>query len=177
LTEGQFARVEGHYRDPITGDQRRMTARNGRLVSSRSPLPFTTIDSLSFHIPGTATLKFEIGGGSTAHRMTETVMTSGPQVFERFTPATPTRTQLEEYVGAYYASEVDATYTVVADSSGVTLRYAGRNSLRLTPSVRDVFTDGRQVSVTFLRDARNKIASLTINAGRVRGIGAVKSIR
>lgn len=171
LSTAQLARVEGYYRDPFTGDQRRMTARNGRLLSSRSPQPFSTTDSVSFQIAGAATLKFDLGGDGKATRMTETVLTSGPQVFERFTPVIPTQAQLSEYAGAYFANEVDVTYQVLADSSGIKLEYAG-NTVPLAPSVKDVFTDGRQLSVTFARDGRGKIARFSINAGRVRGIVA-----
>lgn len=171
LTSAQLARLEGFYRVPATGDQRQMTVRNGRLVSSRSSRLFVATDSLSFQLPGAVTLRFELGPDGLARRMTETVLTSSPQVFERFVPATPTAAQMAEYIGSYIAGEVDVTYAIAADASALVLQYAG-NTIRLRPSVKDAFTDGRQLSVTFQRDPRGRVTRFLIDAGRVRGIAA-----
>ena len=97
-------------------------------------------------------------------------------------PATPaaaaaqalTAAKAAEYVGAYHAPEVDATYQVNATTEGITLQFGRNSNDRLAASGLDTFGDPRGVSVTFARDARGRVTSFVINAGRVRGIVATR---
>ncbi|MBL8962194.1 MAG: serine hydrolase [Gemmatimonadetes bacterium] len=91
-------------------------------------------------------------------------------------PAPPplTAAQATAYVGTFYAAEVDATYQVEADTGGVTLRIGQGANERLPRSGEDTFGVPRGLSITFARDARGRVTSFAIDAGRVRGIVATR---
>jgi CubicO group peptidase (beta-lactamase class C family) len=168
----QLSRLEGDYRNAATGEQRRITIRSGMLATSLAPVPLIANDSLTFEYQATLFLSFDPGPDGKARRLTERLLNGPPQTFERFVPITLSPAQLQEYTGAYHAVEVDATYEVRADSTGLSLGLPGDEPSRLMPSVKDHFTGPGQLGVRFIRDARGRVTSFVIDAGRVRGIVA-----
>jgi hypothetical protein len=88
--------------------------------------------------------------------------------FVRFTRARPTARELVAYAGAYYSDELDVRWTVAADSSGLVARIPGGDTLRLAPTIRDVFVGGGVV-MRFRRTGARGVGAL-LQAGRVRNI-------
>jgi CubicO group peptidase (beta-lactamase class C family) len=82
-----------------------------------------------------------------------------------------TANELQRYAGIYYAPELDASFVVTPDSGGVRITMQGGDSQRLPASARDTF-GLRGISVAFARDRGGRPTTMTINAGRVRGIQA-----
>ncbi|HSJ23608.1 MAG TPA: serine hydrolase domain-containing protein [Longimicrobiales bacterium] len=85
-------------------------------------------------------------------------------------PHQPAAGSLELLAGRYYSEELDATYTVSAGADGLTLtrRLTGTQRMAASPE-QDVFTVGGQ-TFRFLRDGDGRVASFTVEAGRVRNI-------
>lgn len=86
-------------------------------------------------------------------------------------PYTIAAADLQRYAGTYYAPELDATFVVAPDSGGVQVTLQGGESQRLAATARDTFAL-RGLTIVFGTDRRGRPASMTINAGRVRGIRA-----
>jgi CubicO group peptidase (beta-lactamase class C family) len=81
---------------------------------------------------------------------------------------TPSPRRLQDYAGAYYSHEVDATYDIERGDDGLVVRRRlGTQALR--PTGPDRFSVGSQV-FTFERDAAGVITGFTVQAGRVRNI-------
>ena len=81
-------------------------------------------------------------------------------------PWTPTAAQLREFVGEYYSADVEATYSIRADSTGGLLlvqRPASRARMRAL-SV-DTFDAGGQ-PLTFKRDASGRVTELHVATAR-----------
>jgi hypothetical protein len=76
---------------------------------------------------------------------------------------------LQPYAGGYYAEELDVTYAISADSSGLIVRIKSKELTRLRPGKPDEFSDG-YVHLAFSRDRKKRISGFTLDAGRVRGI-------
>ena len=176
LPAAHLAKLAGQYRNAVSGETRVVTAGDGTISSSLVPgLPYVADDSAHFHLtiaPFTAT--FESDGSGRVVRMIEQISGSAPTVFEPFTPVAVSPAQLGAYAGRYYAEEVDANFVVAADSGRLTVRFGAAPPRPLTPTVRDAFSAGGGTVVIFTRDAKARITGLTVNAGRVRGIGARK---
>lgn len=86
-------------------------------------------------------------------------------------PYTVTAGELERYAGTYYAPELDASFVVAPDSAGIRITLQGGASQRLPARARETF--GRpDLSVVFTPDRSGRPVTMTINAGRVRGIQA-----
>lgn len=86
-------------------------------------------------------------------------------------PYTIAAVDLERYAGTYYAPELDATFVVSPDSAGVRVTMQGGESQRLAATARDTFAL-RGLTIVFTPGAGGRPTSMTINAGRVRGIRA-----
>jgi hypothetical protein len=96
--------------------------------------------------------------------------TATAAVYLPTTPARPAPAALAAYVGAYAGSDVDATYTVAADSAGLVLRRPPDAVVRLAPAYADVF-DARGLGlVRFTRDATGAVTGLRLTLGRARDL-------
>jgi CubicO group peptidase (beta-lactamase class C family) len=85
-------------------------------------------------------------------------------------PFQPTPAQMAEYPGAYYSEELDATWDLTTQDN---LLYAVGVEDPFSPVEADVFRlDG--VVLRFVRNTDGQVTGLTVDAGRVRGIGFVR---
>jgi len=88
-------------------------------------------------------------------------------------PYKATTAELERYAGTFYAPELDASFIVAPDSGGVRITMQGGTSQRLPATARDTFAQ-RGLTVVFSDDRSGRPTTMTINAGRVRGIQAAR---
>jgi len=85
--------------------------------------------------------------------------------FERATEASPSPTELQEYVGQYHSAALDIVYDVRLEEGKLLLQYRTSPRISLLPTIRDGFS-GAGRNFVFQRDAR----------GRVRGFGMSDAI-
>jgi CubicO group peptidase (beta-lactamase class C family) len=76
---------------------------------------------------------------------------------------------LQPYTGTYYGDELEVTYTISADSSGLIVRVKSKELTRLKPGKAGEFSDG-YIHVVFTRNRKKQISGFVLDAGRVRGI-------
>jgi CubicO group peptidase (beta-lactamase class C family) len=176
LPPARLAQLAGRYRNAARGETRVVTAADGTISTSLAPgLSFLVDDSATFHLAAApVSVTFESDASGKIVRMLERIAGGPPNVFEPFTPVTVSATQLAEYAGSYYAAEVDANFIVAADSGRLTVRFGAAPPRPLTPTVRDAFSAGGGTVLLFSRDAKRRVSGVTVNAGRVRGIGGVR---
>jgi CubicO group peptidase (beta-lactamase class C family) len=86
-------------------------------------------------------------------------------------PYKVTAAELDRYTGTYYAPELDASFVVTPDSGGVRITMQDGDSQQLPATARDTF-GLRGLTVVFSQDRKGRPTTMTINAGRVRGIQA-----
>jgi hypothetical protein len=103
--------------------------------------------------------------------------TDRPVTFEPVQLVKPTSAQLAEYPGDYRSDEVQVTYRIVLEDGKLFVRH--ENEFKdipkspLQPTTSDAFFF-QGINLQFTRDASNRIASFTLNAGRVKNIRFVK---
>ncbi|PYQ73411.1 MAG: hypothetical protein DMG04_13860 [Acidobacteria bacterium] len=82
----------------------------------------------------------------------------------------PSTMDLRSSVGEYRSLEIDVTYTVALEGSGLAVRPPGGAHIVLQPVAKDVFAGDSVGTVKFLRDARGAVSGFTVNRDKARGI-------
>ena len=82
----------------------------------------------------------------------------------------PSTIDLRSSVGEYRSLEIDVTYTVALEGSGLAVRPPGGAHIVLQPVAKDVFAGDSVGTVKFLRDARGAVSGFTVNRDKARGI-------
>jgi CubicO group peptidase (beta-lactamase class C family) len=83
--------------------------------------------------------------------------------------AQPSRQALAAFAGRYRCDEIDSTYDLAADETGLTLSCLRFPPQKLAPAGPDAF-DGEMARLTFQRDASGAPSGFTVSTGRVRGL-------
>ncbi|HUP90515.1 MAG TPA: serine hydrolase [Longimicrobiales bacterium] len=88
------------------------------------------------------------------------------------TPWTPTTTELQSYVGAYYSAELETRYEVVIDKDALVARHRRNGDIALRPVRVDNFRAAPFYfsDIRFERDAQGKVTGMLVSAGRVRNL-------
>ena len=172
LSPSQLARFTGRFRNSETGDVLEISVKNQKLSVSVAPaLDIVPVSLNRFEVLGTGVpvrIAFEPATNGGALTMRMAVGTQKASTYVAFTPVAVTEAGLVEYSGRYYSEELDATYSIVADSGALLLRHTGADR-RLQPTIVDNFS-ANQLSLHFMRGGDNRITGVSINAGRVRNI-------
>ena len=176
VSAAQLQRLAGRYRNPHTEETRTIGSTATGLASNITrQLAWVPDDSLHYTLTvAPLTMTFELDARGQGARLTERSGSTARGTFERFEPVTLTSAQLQEYAGTYWAEEINAPFIVTASERGLVVRLASGDETPFVPSVRDVFVGDGQLGIAFARDARKHISGLTVNAGRVRGIVAIR---
>jgi hypothetical protein len=180
LSEQELSAFEGSYRDPLTNDFWQVSSADGNLVAvtTKGNFKFAPLGKNHFRSTNLNPVRDLVFESAPNKPTVLHVNTDGrkPIEFEAVTPASPTATQLAEYVGDYYNDELQVTYKVTLEKGKLYLRKGyGRigNNFRsrdeLLPTIKDQFSGG-SISIQFTRDSQNRIAEFTLSVGRVKGL-------
>jgi CubicO group peptidase (beta-lactamase class C family) len=180
LSAQELTERTGAYRNQINGAIWRLSAKEGKLFAElpNTSIRFGAISANEFRSIGSpleVTLTFEKQGKSMVMRMQRG--TDRPVAFEPVQLVKPTSAQLAEYPGDYRSDEVQVTYRIVLEDGKLFVRH--ENEFKdipkspLQPTTSDAFFF-QGINLQFTRDASNRIASFTLNAGRVKNIRFVK---
>jgi CubicO group peptidase (beta-lactamase class C family) len=165
--EGAISRYLGAYRDAASDEIRIVSTRGDTLFMDYGDGDLTELRPLGND-------RFAVEGSSWEVRfvapatLVEQAPNQPPASFVRFTRARPTARELAAYAGAYYSDELDVRWTIAADSAGLIARIPGGDTLRLAPTVRDVFVGGN-VTLKFRRSG-SRVSGILLHSGRVRNI-------
>ncbi|MBN1225279.1 MAG: serine hydrolase [Candidatus Aminicenantes bacterium] len=88
---------------------------------------------------------------------------------EKITITPPDLEQLREYVGEYYNDELDTTYALMLVDGKMMVRVRKNPPLQLEMTDADAFASSR-FKLIFDRNAENRIAGFTLDAGRVQNL-------
>jgi CubicO group peptidase (beta-lactamase class C family) len=166
-TVAEAATYTGTFRNPATDEIRSITARGDSLFIEYGDGDRRLLRSL-----GTRRFVVEGSPRKVSFPSTGSLVEQPPNqpeaTFIRFERARPTSRELGAYAGAYYSDELDMRWTIARDSSGLIARIPGGDTLRLAPTVRDVFVGGGVVMKFRRKDGR--VVGAMLQAGRVRNI-------
>lgn len=87
-------------------------------------------------------------------------------------PWTPTPTDLQAYVGAYYSPELETRYEVLIHNNGLVARHRRHGDIAMRPARADNFRASPFYfsDIRFERDAQGRVTGMRVSAGRVRNL-------
>jgi hypothetical protein len=175
-TRAELAALAGRYRDPASGQTRRVHVEGEtvRVEAAGGTYELAPAESRRFRVvegPPALRVAFESEGGS--WRMREAGPSRPPAVWESFEPVRPSPAELATYAGHYESAELDTTYAVELTDEGLVLK-GRRVGGTLIPTVRDEFTQGSMV-LRFERDGRGRPSGFRLGQGRIRNLRFTRS--
>lgn len=192
----QLHRLESWWTNSETGEMNFTRIVDGQLrVNQAGVLESLGGDRFRAPGPGTVELVFE-GNGPKGPQRLQIRNRNGTRMLERKDFVALTKKEFAKYAGVYRSDEIETTYAVMADSSGLVVRIGNRLLGRLEPTWRDGFllaTDAVPVSVLpsiprsqpgnnrfafeFTRDARGRIAGFVIQGRERSGVRNLPFVR
>ncbi len=162
VLESDLARFAGVYANAGTGELRRFTARDGKLLIG-GLRALNAVGPDRFQFPNSKT-EIVFSG---ADEMQVVPPTGKPQVFRRFV-LTPKR-DLSAYTGSYYSDELDTTFRVAIEGGELAVVPKFGRGLHLLHAGGDTFMTDFGIRVTFEAHG-DRIDSAILGAGRVRNL-------
>ncbi len=165
----------GVYQEMNSDMRMVVTARNDTLYAQSSfgkfPVPLKAQSASVFSRIENSSVRYIFSEGSSPE--SDLMVDFGGAIFylERITLNDKPNTNLSEFAGTYYSSELDVTYELVYNKNQLTLNYRNNEGLILTEGEKDVFGANRRTKYTFHRDKHNSIHSFVVaSEGTVKGI-------
>ena len=79
-------------------------------------------------------------------------------------------TKASEYIGTYYSDDADATYKIETRANEVWVYRMAGDIFRLTPSLKDEFTNASNGAFKFTRDKKGKITGFNVSVSRALNV-------
>jgi len=108
--------------------------------------------------------------GPKAGTETAGTATGGTERTQRAEPIQLDPAQASEYSGTYYSEDADVTYTIEARASEVWVYRMAGDTFRLTPSLKDEFTNASNGTFKFTRDKKGKISGFSVSVSRALNV-------
>lgn len=156
----------GKYLDPVSHTVVAFTVDGDRLAWGG--LPLGRIGDNRFQTAGGATLDFD--GTGEAMKVTGSRDEQIIFVAKKLGAANLAGRALADYAGTYESAELDATYRLAVDGGQLTLRNRWNPKLVLIPLVPDEFDTAGLGTLVFRRDAKGRVAGLSLFVDRIRNV-------
>ena len=174
VPEKELAAVAGSYFASANNNFRRLYVKNGKLIYSRgtSESELAPLGNNRFVMLGTpdrVEISFQAPRPGAPLQMITAVNGEVAMTHSSVEPAAYNSSQLLEFAGSYYSSEIDATYTILMQDEKLVLRR--RNVDGVTPLVdqyADVFSAAGTGTITFTRNAQHRVTGFFLSTARVR---------
>ena len=137
-------------------------------------LPLAPVGPASFAVGNyPVSVEFGVEEGGTTQQLQLQVDDDPPTLARRFVPVVPDVRESSGYVGSFYSSELDATWSVVIDQGRPALRREKRKFVVTTeplePAMRDAFSSEAGF-IRFVRDSSARVTGFDLSSSRMRGM-------
>lgn len=174
ISAQEAAKYVGLYRNPVSGDLRRVSFADGRLRMDAfgAPLELAPLEPGTFRVGGPAsetTAIFDRAGSAGGVRLQLKRQAGKPEIYAAVRPAAPSEPELGAYEGVFFSPELEVQYSVVLEGGKLFLR--GRNLPK--DALQPTFGDGFALAGRFLefrRDASGRVSGFLVQAGRIRNV-------
>lgn len=176
VPEKELAAVAGSYFDSANNNFRRLYVKNGKLIYSRGTseselAPLGNNRFLMLGTPDRVEISFKSTRRDAPLQMITVIVGVGTSTHDSVESATYTPTQLAEFTGAYYSSEIDATYNIVLQGDELAVRRKGVDGeTTMLGQFADAFSAAGTGGLRFTRNKSNQVTGFWLNTGRVRSL-------
>jgi CubicO group peptidase (beta-lactamase class C family) len=153
----------GLYREPVTGEVRRLHVENGTLHADGTPL--LRLSEREVRV-GTGTTRWIFESVSAPTSFLVEDWETFEQRWERVEPWSPDPAELSSFVGAYHSEDAETTYLVRVENGRLLVWQRPNDERALDPLYRDAFRMGGMI-VRFRRDGSGRVDALSLSLGRV----------
>lgn len=91
--------------------------------------------------------------------------------FERVKLASNPNQNIDEYIGNYYAKQLNVSYSIQVENDNLVLSYPNNENIVINEGVKDTFGANRRTKYSFIRDSEGVVTSFKVAAeGTVKDI-------
>ncbi|WP_268036495.1 serine hydrolase domain-containing protein [Algoriphagus sp. PAP.12] len=172
LNNEALAKFEGTYWDDKAKSMQKVQLKNDTLRYSgtgreRALVPISSNTFKLLNVPADVEVKFETAAKK--DQLLVSVDGSGPSIFDEVENPEFKEEDLKDYVGEYYSSEVETTYTISVKDDKIELYQVRHGFIPAKVLFKDVITADYPTNVVqFVRDSKGKVTGILITNGRVR---------
>ncbi len=179
VSTGELQKVMGHYRDGKNYRARRIYVKDDTLRYFRAPGNESKLAPLGndrfyvLDVPREQIVSFTSPKPGQPRQMIVVIDDGKPRVFNAVEPASPSRAELEGYLGTYFSEELKYEQVLRITNDSLSMWDPRTwDEFALRPFTRDVFqARGR---FTFSRDSQGRVVGFTFNTGRIRNLKFVR---
>ena len=159
------AAFAGLYREPVTGDTRRLHVEDGVLHDGSTPLFPLSPRELRV---GTSDARYVFGsdGGAAPASFFVDDWATSEQRWERVQPWSPVASDLAAFAGTYHSEDAETTYVIRVQDGRLVAWQRPDDERTLEPVYHDGFRMGG-TTVRFRRDGSGRVEALSLSLGRV----------
>jgi CubicO group peptidase (beta-lactamase class C family) len=172
LPAAAFTHYAGTYRNPATGDVRRLTVADGKLVADAFGQQFDAVplSSERFRLADLpVTLSFAFDDTGRAVRLLQSISGGDATEYLRIEPVTLSAAELSGYRGTYASEEIGTDYTLALENGALILRRPNTGDRTLVPTLTDEFVAGSLI-LRFTWDGSGRVTGFVLNAGRTQNL-------
>lgn len=169
LSTKELQQFEGDYWNEKEKYSRKIYLKNDTLRYSRAEnneSPIVPIENKVFkmlNVDADLTVSFD------DKRMNVSVDKQSSSIFNLITDKDVSNQELFEYVGRYYSSEVETTYSISIKEDSIQMYHPRHGLIELEVLFRDVLRGSWPAAIVQVkRDSNNKVSGILISNGRVR---------
>ncbi len=171
----ELASIQGVYQELNSDMKMQVYLRNDSLFAKSSmggvPVYLVSQSKDKFHRNDNASVTYDFNYG-TEDGIDMSVDFGGAEFFfEEIMLTEEPNENLEDYVGRYYADELEVIYELKLESGMLVLNYPNNCCYTLTEGQQDVFGANRRTKYVFKRDHKKNVVSFTVaSEGTVKDI-------
>ena len=180
LSTETLAKFEGTYWDNKAKSMQKVQLKNDTLRYSGSGRERVLVPTSSntfklLDVPADVEVKFETAAKK--DQLLVSVEGSSQRIFDKVEHPEFKEENLKEYVGEYYSTEVETTYTISVKDGKIELYQARHGLIPAKVLFKDVLTADYPTNVVqFVRDSKGKVTGILITNGRVRNAWFKKAL-
>lgn len=175
LKTNELESFSGHYWNATSSLARRIYVKNDTLRYARSKtnesklVPISKNEFKMLNVRAEVLVKFEV---NEFKQKTMAFIVNGgkPSISIEYMPIVYTKKELLQFTGSYYSTELDVYYSLKLEDQMLMLYINDTKKSSIRPIMKNLFLNDDYGIFQFNNDAKDKVSSFRLAAGRVKNL-------
>ncbi len=175
LKTNELENFSGHYLNTTSSLARRIYVKNDTLRYARSKtnesklIPISKNEFKMINVQADVLVKFEV---NEFKQKTMAFIVNGgkPSISIEYMPIVYTKEELLQFSGSYYSAELDVYYSLKLEDQMLMLYINDTKKSSIRPIMKNLFLNDDYGIFQFNNDAKDKVSSFRLAAGRVKNL-------